>query len=116
MLARRIEPPRAKAFRLGPARRALTALRAERFDIALDFQGLWKSAVWARLSGARRVVGFAGRHRREPAALEFAQNLIEEETGMPLAAAPGKTAEAAPSPEPSSAEVDASNAKQAMLS
>jgi ADP-heptose:LPS heptosyltransferase len=35
--------------------------------VALDFQGLWKSAAWARLSGARRVVGWESGSRREPA-------------------------------------------------
>jgi ADP-heptose:LPS heptosyltransferase len=33
--------------------------------VALDLQGLWKSAAWARASGARRVIGFAGPWRRE---------------------------------------------------
>jgi ADP-heptose:LPS heptosyltransferase len=44
---------------------ALRASRAERCDVAFDFQDLWKSAVWARASGAPRVVGQAGA-RREP--------------------------------------------------
>jgi ADP-heptose:LPS heptosyltransferase len=61
-----VAPP-AKGFRLGAARAALAALRAERCDLALDFQGLWKSAAWARLSGARRVAGWARPFRREPA-------------------------------------------------
>src|SRR5688572_11909025 len=34
------------------------ALRARDYDVALDFQGLLKSAALARLSGARRVIGF----------------------------------------------------------
>ena len=33
-------------------------LRARQYDVALDFQGLIKSAALARLSGARRVIGF----------------------------------------------------------
>ncbi len=45
---------------------SLRALRAARPDVALDFQGLWKSALWARASGAPRRVGFAGSARREP--------------------------------------------------
>lgn len=45
---------------------AFRALRARRCEAALDFQGLWKSAFWARASGARRTLGFAGRARREP--------------------------------------------------
>jgi lipopolysaccharide heptosyltransferase I len=66
-LRRRIPAPPAKAFRLGPAREALAALRRARYDVALEVQGLWKSAAWARLSGARRVVGWERRFRREPA-------------------------------------------------
>ena len=43
------------------------SLRTRDYDLALDFQGLIKSAVLARASGAARVVGFA-RHalRAEP--------------------------------------------------
>jgi heptosyltransferase-1 len=59
--------PAARRFRLGDARSALAALRHTRYDLALDFQGLWKSAAWARLSGARRVLGYARPWRREPA-------------------------------------------------
>ena len=43
-------------------------LRSARYDVALDFQGLLKSAVLARLSGARRVVGFIKGALREPMA------------------------------------------------
>ena len=42
-------------------------LRQTRYDIALDFQGLIKSAVVAKLSGAKRRWGFAGRALKEPA-------------------------------------------------
>ncbi len=59
--------PGAKDFRWSEARAALGLCAAERYDVALDFQGLWKSAAWARFSGARRVVGFARPWRREPA-------------------------------------------------
>ena len=58
--------PSRKAFGWGRALRVLRALRAERYDAALDFQGLWKSAAWARLSGAARVVGWERGARREP--------------------------------------------------
>src|SRR5438093_2961127 len=47
-------------------RQQLRLLRASAFDLALDFQGLIKSAMIARLSGARRIVGFAGDELREP--------------------------------------------------
>lgn len=44
-------------------RRQLLALRA---DLALDLQGNWKSALVARCSGARDVVGIAAAWRQEP--------------------------------------------------
>jgi lipopolysaccharide heptosyltransferase I len=52
---------------LPATRRQLRRLRASPFDLALDFQGLLKSALIARLSGAPRRVGFARAHLREPA-------------------------------------------------
>lgn len=51
--------------------RTLRFLRAQRYDVALDLQGLIKSAVLARASGARRVIGFPWAHLREPAARLF---------------------------------------------
>ncbi len=47
-------------------RQQLRRLRASAFDLALDFQGLLKSATIARLSGARRVYGFSREGLREP--------------------------------------------------
>ena len=38
---------------------AVGALRRRRYDVAFDLQGLWKSAVLARASGAPRVIGFS---------------------------------------------------------
>ena len=48
-------------------RRQLRRLRASAFDLALDFQGLLKSATIARLSGAHRIFGFSRDALREPA-------------------------------------------------
>ena len=48
-------------------RQQLRRLRASAFDLAIDFQGLLKSASIARLSGARRVLGFSRAALREPA-------------------------------------------------
>jgi lipopolysaccharide heptosyltransferase I len=45
-----------------------TRLRAKRYDAAVDFQGLLKSAALARLSGAARVIGFDRGALRERAA------------------------------------------------
>ena len=46
-------------------------LRRARYDVALDLQGLLKSAVLARLSGAARVIGFPPDLLRERAARFF---------------------------------------------
>jgi lipopolysaccharide heptosyltransferase I len=48
--------------------RAVGFLRRQQYDAALDLQGLVKSALWARLSGARRVIGFDRSALREPLA------------------------------------------------
>ena len=47
-------------------RQQLRRLRASAFDSAIDFQGLLKSASIARLSGAKRIYGFAREALREP--------------------------------------------------
>jgi len=57
-------------------RQQLRRLRASAFDIALDFQGLLKSASIARLSGARRVYGFSRDSLREPASRIFLSKTI----------------------------------------
>jgi len=44
------------------------ALRAVRYDVAIDAQGLLKSATLAYLAGAGHVVGLARKHLREPLA------------------------------------------------
>ncbi|PYT00069.1 MAG: lipopolysaccharide heptosyltransferase I [Acidobacteria bacterium] len=46
-------------------------LRQNDFDIAIDFQGLLKSGMIAKLSGAKSRWGFARRDLREPAARVF---------------------------------------------
>lgn len=43
-------------------------LRSLRYTCAIDFQGLYKSALLARISGAPQRVGFSRRYAREPAA------------------------------------------------
>jgi lipopolysaccharide heptosyltransferase I len=74
--------PASRRFRLGDARSAVQGLRRDRYDVALDFQGLWKSAAWARLSGARRVVGYGRAWRREPASALLAS----EQVALPIEA------------------------------
>jgi heptosyltransferase-1 len=51
--------------------RAIRSIREVRFDAALDFQGLYKSALIARLSRAGMRLGFAQNWLREPAAGVF---------------------------------------------
>ena len=52
----------------GSARALTDALRVHGFDLALDFQGLIKSAMIARFSGAGLVAGFEPSLLREPPA------------------------------------------------
>ena len=51
--------------------RAVSELRSRGYDVAIDLQGLLKSAAMARLSGATRVIGFEERALREGAAAWF---------------------------------------------
>jgi len=46
-------------------------LRAFRYEAAIDFQGLWKSAAIARASRARVRIGFTRAYLREPGAASF---------------------------------------------
>ncbi len=48
-------------------RKAMAGLRNARFDLSLDFQGLMKSAMVARLARIPRRIGFARDALREPA-------------------------------------------------
>src|SRR4030095_2152687 len=48
-------------------RQQLRRLRASAFDVAIDFQGLLKSASIARLSGARRIFVYSRHGLRNPA-------------------------------------------------
>jgi len=49
-------------------------LRSSKADIAIDFQGLLRSALIARLSGAKQIVGF--RNAREGAAFFYNQRVV----------------------------------------
>lgn len=50
------------------ALRSLNGIRCLRPDVAIDFQGLIKSALVSRMSRAPRRIGFAGKWLREPLA------------------------------------------------
>jgi lipopolysaccharide heptosyltransferase I len=60
---------------------ALRTLRAIPYDLAIDLQGLMKSAVLARASGAARVVGFSIWHLREKSARPFYSDAHDAEGG-----------------------------------
>ncbi|MFN0140769.1 MAG: glycosyltransferase family 9 protein [Pyrinomonadaceae bacterium] len=49
------------------ASKQIKNLRQFKFDVAVDFQGLWKSAMIAKLSGAEKRWGFSRSGLREPA-------------------------------------------------
>jgi heptosyltransferase I len=56
-------------------------LRQVHYDWAIDFQGLLKSAVLARASGAARVAGFSIWHLREKTARPFYTDAAESTSG-----------------------------------
>jgi heptosyltransferase-1 len=56
-------------------------MRSVGYDVAIDFQGLMKSAVLARASGAPRVVGFSIWHLREKTARPFYSEIARPESG-----------------------------------
>jgi len=66
LVANLVRVPRARLANLPASLRAARGLRQRSYDVVLDFQGLWKSAGWARLARSRRVVGFGRAWRREP--------------------------------------------------
>jgi len=81
LLAQVVVAPSRKGFGWGKALTTVRTLRAQRYDVALDFQGLWKSAAWARLSGAPRVVGWERGSRRDPASLLLIGEPVERRGG-----------------------------------
>ena len=62
-------------------RQTIGDLRQTAYDVAIDFQGLLKSAVLARASGARRVIGFSIWHLREKTARPFYSATADTEGG-----------------------------------
>jgi lipopolysaccharide heptosyltransferase I len=57
-------------------RKAMAGLRNARFDLSLDFQGLLKSAMVARLARIPRRIGFARDALREPASAFMLTELV----------------------------------------
>jgi heptosyltransferase-1 len=56
-------------------------LKAEKYDLVLDAQGLLKSAILARLAGAK-IYGFSKDSAREPLAAKFYQKTASVEKGL----------------------------------
>jgi heptosyltransferase I len=59
----------------------VATLRRARYDVAIDFQGLIKSAAFARLARARETAGFASAQLREPLAALFYTRRITGDDG-----------------------------------
>lgn len=57
--------------RLGVLRKLREEIRAEGYEIAIDLQGLAKSAIWGWMSGARERVGFRGEDAGELSGLLY---------------------------------------------
>jgi lipopolysaccharide heptosyltransferase I len=57
-------------------------LRSRAYDLAVDFQGLLKSAILARASGARRVAGFSVWHLRERTARPLYSETAAPDEGL----------------------------------
>ena len=66
---------------LGGWSAVLGSLRQTRYDVAIDLQGLLKSAVLARGSGAARIIGFSIWHLREKTARPFYSDAHDAEGG-----------------------------------
>jgi heptosyltransferase-1 len=85
---------------------SLRELRAERYGLAIDFQGLIKSAIVARLSGAARLLGYGSGEARERAATLFysetaeapAAHVVDKRLDLARAAGATKIARAFPLP------------------
>jgi heptosyltransferase-1 len=56
---------------------AVRRLRATKYDVVLDAQGLLKSAMLARLAGGARTIGFARPWLREPASALFYSEVVD---------------------------------------
>jgi heptosyltransferase-1 len=63
----------------------IRTLRRRAYDTAIDLQGLIKSAMFARLSGARRVIGFSRRVLREPLASLVYGHVIQKNVAIAAA-------------------------------
>lgn len=64
------------------AGRQIKKLRVSDFDVALDFQGLLKSATIAKFAKAKRRIGFSKQTLREPASRFLLTDMVEVEKNI----------------------------------
>lgn len=74
---RELRREKSLAGKLRIARQQFRELKTAKFDVALDFQGLLKSSLIAKLSGAKRRVGFSKTTLREPASRFLLTETVE---------------------------------------
>ncbi|MEO7539746.1 MAG: lipopolysaccharide heptosyltransferase I [Pyrinomonadaceae bacterium] len=79
---RRLRGARGLEGILSGAGKQVTELRSNTFDIAIDFQGLLKSGLIARLSGAKQRFGFGKRGLRESTARIFYTDSVDVSVGI----------------------------------
>jgi len=60
----------------------LTKLRNRKYDVAFDFQGLWKSAFFGFIAGAQNLVGFSKNYLKEPSCRIFYTNKVLPEKNL----------------------------------
>lgn len=68
---------------LAALRRLRRSLREERFDVALDLQGNWKSAMVAWLGAAKLRVGASAAFRQEPRSRFLLNRIVDVDAGPP---------------------------------
>jgi heptosyltransferase I len=71
---------------------AAAFLRTQGYDVALDLQGLIKSAVWARASFADRIIGFDAPNLREPQAAALYSQTVTPASGQQASGPSGQQA------------------------
>lgn len=64
----------------GPLGELARELRAERYTISIDLQGLTKSATWGTVAGARMRIGFRGEDAREMSGWFYNETVKPPET------------------------------------
>ncbi len=73
---------RRNPFQLGQAVGLVRSLRNQHFDLVLDFQGLLKSALVSRLSGAPRILGYAPERFKKSGIRRFYTASIDGEADL----------------------------------